>query len=69
MIRNPKLNERVRVMQNHRWMKGQSGIIKELQTRIGNNIIVKFDVDLLGMYHDEDGDPVLRLSEIDLERD
>ena len=66
MIRNPKVNDRVRVMQNHRWMKSQTGVIKELVNRIGNNIIVKFDKDLLGMYHDEDGDPVLRLSEVDL---
>jgi len=69
MIRNPKVNDRVRVMQNHRWMKSQTGVIKELQNRVGNNIIVKFDKDLLGMYHDEDGDSVLRLSEVDLERD
>ena len=68
MLRNPKVGERVRVMQNHRWIKGKEGIIKEIETRVGNNIIVKFDEDLLGMYHDEDGDPVLRLSEIDLER-
>ena len=69
MIRNTKVNDRVRVMQNHRWMKSQTGVIKELQNRVGNNIIVKFDKDLIGMYHDEDGDPVLRLSEVDLERD
>jgi len=68
MLRNPKVGERVRVMQNHRWMKSATGVIKEIQHRIGNNIIVKFDRDLLGMYHDEDGDAVLRLSETDLER-
>ena len=68
MLRNPKVGERVRVMQNHRWMKSESGVIKEIEHRIGNNIVVKFDRDLLGMYHDKDGDAVLRLSETDLER-
>jgi len=68
MLRNPKVGERVRVMQNHRWMKSKEGTIKEIESRVGNNIIVKFDEDLLGVYHDKDGDPVLRLSEVDLER-
>ena len=68
MIKQPQVGDRVRVAQTHRWMRGVSGVIKDIETRVGNNIIVKFDQDLLGMYHDDDGDPVLRLTEIDLEK-
>jgi len=69
MIKQPQVGDRVRVSQTHRWMRGESGVIKDIEISFGeNNIIVKFDRDLLGMYHDDDGDAVLRLTEIDLEK-
>lgn len=68
VLKTPQVGDRVRVSSTHRWMRGKAGVIKEIETRTGNSIIVKFDQDLLGMYHDGDGDPVLRLCEIDLEK-
>jgi len=47
-------------------MPDREGIIKLVEKRIGNRFLVKFDKDELGMWHDEDGDPVLRLGEADL---
>ena len=43
-----------------------TGTIKQVENRIGNRFLVKFDSDELGMWHDEDGDPILRLGEDDL---
>jgi hypothetical protein len=39
--------------------------IKQVENRIGNRFLVKFDSDELGMWHDEDGDPIFRLGEDD----
>lgn len=61
-----KIGDRVRVVSIHRWLPERNGIIKEVENRIGNRFIVKFDREELGMWHDEDGDPVLRLGENDL---
>lgn len=61
-----KKGDRVRVLATHRWMPERHGTIKHIENRIGNRFIVKFDADELGMWHDEDGDPVLRLGEDDL---
>lgn len=61
-----KKGDRVRVVAAHRWMPGRYGIIKRVENRIGNRLIVMFDTDELGMWHDEDGNPVLRLGENDL---
>lgn len=61
-----KRGDRVRVVSSHRWMPEREGIIKQVQNRIGNRFVVRFDRDELGMWHDEDGDPVLRLGEDDL---
>ena len=36
------------------------------QNRTGNRYLVKFDTYELGMWHDEDGEPVLRLGDSDL---
>ncbi len=47
-------------------MPERDGTIKHVENRIGNRFLVKFDSDELGMWHDEDGDPVLRLGEDDL---
>ncbi len=54
------------VVSTHPWMPERSGIIKQVEKRIGNRLLVKFDADELGMWHDEHGDPVLRLGEKDL---
>lgn len=50
----------------HRWMPDRHGTIKRVESRIGNRFLVKFDRDELGLWHDEDGDAVLRLGEDDL---
>ena len=66
MQRSLKIGDRVRVVSTHRWMPERYGTIKEVENRIGNRFLVKFDRDDLGLWHDEDGDPVLRLGNDDL---
>lgn len=61
-----KIGDRVRVVSIHRWLPERNGTIKEVENRIGNRFLVKFDKDELGMWHDEDGAPMLRLGEDDL---
>jgi hypothetical protein len=61
-----KKGDRVRVTANHKWLPQRHGTIKHVESRTGNCFLVKFDRDELGMWHDEDGDPVLRLGETDL---
>ena len=61
-----KVGDRVRVINAHRWLPEWYGTIKQVEERTGNRFLVKFDGDELGMWHDEDGDPVLRLGEKDL---
>lgn len=61
-----KIGDRVRVINTHRWLPKWYGTIKQVEERIGNRFLAKFDRDELGMWHDEDGDPVLRLGEKDL---
>ena len=61
-----KIGDRVRMASTHRWLPERDGTIKQIDNRIGNRFLVKFDQDELGMWHDEDGDPVLRLGEMDL---
>ncbi|MBI4489805.1 MAG: hypothetical protein HY694_12020 [Deltaproteobacteria bacterium] len=61
-----KKGDRVRVVSIHQWMPDRDGTIKQVENRIGNRFLVKFDRGELGMWHDEDGDPVLRLGEDDL---
>ncbi len=61
-----KKGDRVVVVSTHRWMPERSGTIKQVENRIGNRLLVKFDVDELGLWHGEDGDPVFRLGEKDL---
>lgn len=61
-----KKGDRVIVVSTHSWMPERSGTIKQVQNRVGNRLLVKFDSDELGLWHDEDGDPVLRLGEKDL---
>lgn len=61
-----KKGDRVRVVSIHRWLPERYGIIKQVENRRGNRFLVRFDRDELGMWHDEDRDPVLRLGERDL---
>ena len=63
---NLTIGSRVIVTDSHQWMPGRFGIIKRVEHRIGNRFVVKFDSDELGVWHDEDGDPVLRLGDADL---
>ena len=63
-----KKGDRVRVVGIHPWMPDRYGTIKHVDNRIGNRYLVKFDRDELGMWHDKDGHPVLRLGEKDLVR-
>ena len=65
-IQSLKKGDRVIVVSTHSWMRERSGTIKQVQNRVGNRFLVKFDSDELGLWHDEDGDPVLRLGEKDL---
>lgn len=58
--------DRVMVVSIHPWMPDRYGTIKQVERRTGNRYLVKFDRDELGMWHDEDGHPVLRLGEKDL---
>jgi len=66
MQQSLKKGDRVRVVGAHPWMPERYGTIKEVEKRIGNRFLVKFDRHELGMWHDEDGDPVLRLGEADV---
>ncbi len=66
MERNLRKGDRVRVASVHQWMPDRAGTIKKVEERTGNRFVVRFDTDELGMWHDEDGDPVLRLGEKDL---
>lgn len=61
-----KIGDRVRTVSFHQWLPDRKGTIKEVENRIGNRFIVKFDRDELGLWHDEDRDPVLRLGDGDL---
>ncbi|MGH7772098.1 MAG: hypothetical protein ACREQA_07640 [Candidatus Binatia bacterium] len=61
-----KNGDRVRVVSMHQWVPERFGTIKQVENRVGNRFLVKFDSEELGMWRDEDGDPVLRLGERDL---
>ena len=66
MQRSLKNRDRVRVASIHQWMPERYGTIKRVEDRVGNRYLVRFDRDELGLWHDEDGEPVLRLGEKDL---
>ncbi|MGH7770938.1 MAG: hypothetical protein ACREQA_01730 [Candidatus Binatia bacterium] len=66
MKRIVRKGDRVRVVSSHKWMPERYGTIKQVENRIGNRFLVKFDREELGMWHDDDGDPVLRLGDDDL---
>lgn len=58
--------DRVRIVSSRLWMPDRNGTIKRVENRIGNRLLMKFDRDELGLWHDQDEDPVLRLGEGDL---
>jgi hypothetical protein len=66
MSRALKIGDRVRVAGAHRWLPDRCGTVKQVKTRVGNRFVVRFDADEFGVWHDEDGDPVLSLGEKDL---
>jgi hypothetical protein len=47
-------------------MPDRFGTIKQVKHRKGTRFVVRFDADELGLWHDDDGEPVLSLSERDL---
>lgn len=61
-----KKEDRVCVVGFHPWMPDRCGTVKRVEHGMGNRFLVKFETDELGMWHDEDGDPVLLLGEKDL---
>ncbi|HEY2990955.1 MAG TPA: hypothetical protein VGL11_24800 [Candidatus Binatia bacterium] len=61
-----KIGDRVRVASIHRWMPDRYGTIKQVRRKMGIRFLVRFDSDEFGLWHDEDGDPVLSLGEKDL---
>ncbi|HTM08769.1 MAG TPA: hypothetical protein VL754_10300 [Verrucomicrobiae bacterium] len=66
MPRALKIGDRVRVSGVHRWVPDRCGTVKQVKARIGNRFVVRFDSDEFGLWHDDDGDPVLSLGEKDL---
>lgn len=66
MADNLRKGDRVKVASRHRWLPERYGTIKEVENRAGNRYLVKFDLFELGMWHDEDNAPVLRLGDKDL---
>ena len=66
MTRYLQIGDRVRVASIHRWLPDRCGTIKQLKHKKGTRFLVRFDADELGLWHDEDGEPVLSLGEGDL---
>ena len=66
MPRTMRIGDRVRVTTVHRWVPDREGTIKQVKRRLGIRFLVRFDADELGLWHDDDGDPVLTLGEKDL---
>ena len=70
VLKVPKVGDRVRIVDNHRWKPGRVGRIIEIQDRQGARYVVKFDNPELGFYSEVkgEGEPdQLRLCEVDLE--
>ncbi|HEX9443499.1 MAG TPA: hypothetical protein VGA73_05235 [Candidatus Binatia bacterium] len=66
MPRALRIGDRVRVATLHRWVPDRRGTIKQIGARAGGRFLVRFDADESGLWHDEDGEPVLTLGEKDL---
>jgi hypothetical protein len=66
MPRILQIGDRVRVASIHRWMPDRCGTIKQVRHKNDTRFLVKFDADELGLWHDDDGEPVLSLGDRDL---
>ena len=66
MPRNLQIGDRVQVASIHRWMPDRRGTIKQVRHKKGTRFLVRFDADELGLWHDDDGEPVLSLGDCDL---
>lgn len=66
MPRSLQIGDRVQVARIHRWMPDRRGTIKQIKHKKDTRFIVKFDADELGLWHDDDGEPVLSLGDRDL---
>lgn len=65
-----KVGDRVRIVDTHGWKPGRVGEIIEIQNRVGNRYVVRFDEPELGLYTEEgeSASPrLLRLNNMDLE--
>ena len=70
VLKVPKVGDRVRIVDSHRWKPGRVGRIIEIYDRTGARYEVRFDNPELGFYREVkgEGEPhLLRLSEADLE--
>ena len=54
VLRVPRVGDRVRVVDNHRWKPGRVGRIVEIHDRVGARYVVKFDRPELGFYTEGD---------------
>jgi len=66
----PKVGDRVRIVDTHRWKPGRVGRIIEIEDRTGARFVVRFDHAEIGFYTQTKGEnkpDLLRLSERDLE--
>jgi hypothetical protein len=66
MPRSLQIGDRVKVAGIHRWMPDRCGTIKQVRHKKDTRFLVKFDADELGLWHDDDGEPVLSLGDRDL---
>jgi len=70
VLKVPRVGDRVRIVDTHRWKPGRVGRIMEIHDRTGARYVVKFDKSEIGFYRAKKGvgEPnLLRLSEYDLE--
>ena len=70
VLRVPKVGDRVRIVDNHRWKPGRVGRIVEIHDRTGARYVVEFDHPELGFFREVkgEGEPNrMRLTERDLE--
>jgi hypothetical protein len=66
MPRSLQIGDRVKVASIHRWMPDRCGTIKRVRHKNDTRFLVRFDADELGLWHDDDGEPVLSLGDRDL---
>jgi len=49
----PKVGDRVRIVDTHRWKPGRVGNIIEIEDRTGARFVVRFDHAELGFYYED----------------